>query len=283
LKTTEEVGELAKDVLLFENAASTLHRFTNKNKILENVVDIYLSAISIAYSMGFSDDDIEDMISRKLRKWSMLQSNEKYVKFPLPYEIHITIERPHDIELFKEVCEKIKVKPIIIDLEKDDIIVMSDVMTSSVHYGDNQSALTESDRIATELHEKKYNVLRTKIETVPWHPEAPSIKNNLQMKEGNYFESHLRIVTTLDQRPLLDIIAFDNKAHLSRNFFKKINNAEYIIMMTLRNYNVSSEVFSLRVNSLKEILVINGFEVDMVEIEFAIYDSNDSYDSAWIK
>jgi len=281
LKTTEEIGELAKAILPFENAAGTLHRFTDRSNILENVADVYLSAISIAYGMGYSDEDIENMIQRKARKWSMLQANEKDVKFPLPYEIHITIEKPKNIELFKETCKNIGVKPIIIDLEKGDDVIMSDVMTSSVHYGDNQSALAEAERIAGHLW--KFQWLRTKIETVPWHPAAPSMKNDLQMMKGNYFESHLRIVTTLDRRPFLQKIAIDNGAHLSRNFFKKINENEYIIMMTLRKYNDVSEVFTKKVHALNEFLELHNFEVDKVEIEFAIYDSNDQHDSNWIK
>lgn len=283
LKTTEEVGELAKAILPFENAAGTLHRFTDKNKILENVADVYLSAISIAYGMGFSDEEIEDMIKRKSRKWSMLQTNEKDVKFPLPYEIHITIERPNNIDVFKMVCNKINVKPIIINLEKNGDTIMSDVMTSSVHYGDNQSALAEAKIIEMQLKERNYNILRTKIETVPWHPAAPSMRNDLSMEKGNYFESHLRIVTTADRKQFLRQIALEGNAHLSRNFYKKLNDGEYIIMMTLRHYNCVYEVFKCKVETLKERLSLNNFEVDKVEIEFAIYDSNDSHDSAWIK
>ncbi len=298
LKTTEEVGELAKAVLPFENAAGTLHRFTDRNKILENVADVYLSAISIAYGMNFTDEEIENMIERKARKWSMLQANEADVKFPLPYEIHITIERPNDIELFKEICKEIGVKPIIIDLEKNGDTVMSDVMTSSIHYGDNKSALEEAERISLDLsvpHEyydsnegdrKKfidYKVLRTKIETVPWHPAAPSMKNDLQMKEGNYFESHLRIVITEDRRPLLDKIANEFGAHLSRNYFKKLSENEYIIMMTYRKKEIVSEVFKVKVNVLKDVLESHNFEVDKIEIEFAIYDSNHKHDNRWIE
>ncbi len=297
LKTTEEVGELAKAILPFENAAGTLHRFTDRNKILENVADVYLSAISIAYGMEFTDEEIESMIHRKSRKWSMLQTNEADVKFPLPYEIHITVERPDNIDLFKHVCNKIGVKPIIIELEKDGDTVMSDVMTSSVHFGDNQSAVQEAQRIFIELtnpHEyfvnendtstdwKSFKVLRTKIETVPWHPAAPSMKNDLKMEKSNYFESHLRIVTTIERRPILDEIADQYNAHLSRNFFKKLNDSEYIIMMTLRRYDVVSEVFQAKVNALKEVLESYSFEVDKVEIEFAIYDSNDTHDKVWI-
>jgi len=220
LKTVEEVGELAKAILPFGNASGSLHRFTDKQQILENVADVYLCAISIAYGLGFTDESIEEMVQRKARKWSMLQANEKDVKFPLPFEIHITVERPEQIELFKYVCKSIGVKPIIIDLEVNNNVIMSDVMTSSLHYGDNESVLKEVERIKMKLEIPsdyftndidtstawtEFKVLRTKIETVPWHPAAPSVLNQLKFKEGNYFESHVRIVTTVEKRTVLDV------------------------------------------------------------------------------
>lgn len=288
LKTTEEVGELAKAVLPFENASGTLHRFSDRTKILDSVADVYLTSISIAYGMGFTDEEIEEMIRRKAKKWSGLQANEENVKFPLPYEIHVTVEAPKNLEWFKSTCEEIGVKPIIIDLEKNGDLIMSDVMTSSVHFGNNATALLESERIVRALMHGndilQYNVLRTKIETVPWHPAAPSKTNGVKMKEGNYFESHLRIVTTEDRRPQLENIATSWNAHLSRNFFKKISENEYIIMMTLRDYNTTSEEFKTTVDNLKYNLInLYNFEVDKIEIEFAIYDTNVTHDIDWIK
>lgn len=288
LKTSEEMGELAKAVLPFENASGTLHRFTDKAKILDCVADVYLSAMSIAYALEFSDEEIEDMIKRKSRKWSGLQANEANVKFPLPYEIHITVERPTNLEFFKSTCQEIGVKPIIIDLEKNGELVMSDVMTSSVHFGNNTSALAEAERIVFDLNNTNplltYKVLRTKIETVPWHPAAPSIHNDLTSEnDSNYFESHLRIITTKDRRNHLEEVAKKFGAHLSRNFFKKISESEYIIMMTLRDYRGRSESFQRRVEELKDVLVKLGYEVDKTEIEFAIYDTNVSHDKQWIQ
>lgn len=92
LKTTEEVGELAKVILPFDSAQGTNHRFVDKKAILEEIVDIYLSSISIAYSLEFSDAEIEEMIIEKSKKWENIQTRELEAQFPLPYEIHITVE-----------------------------------------------------------------------------------------------------------------------------------------------------------------------------------------------
>jgi len=289
LKTTEEVGELAKAILPFENAAGTLHRFSDRNKILENVVDVFLSSISIAYDMKFTEQEIEDMIWEKSKKWQGIQAKEQGIKFPLPYEIHVTVERPKDIEGFKSFCKTIGVKPIIIDLEKNDELVMQDVMTSSVHMGDNRSAYEEAKRIKEVLEcgdyllLNDYTVLRTKIETVPWHPAAPSSKDeNSKMPPNCYFESHVRIVAKESDRESLNRIATVYNAHLSRNFFKKLNDEEYIIMMTLRSYDDTTESFKEKVEVLKKSLMVLDFTVDKTEIEFAIYDTKLTHDVAWI-
>ncbi len=59
LKTTEEVGELAKAILPFDGAHGTNHRFVNKENITEECVDVILCALSIAYSLGSTDSSLE--------------------------------------------------------------------------------------------------------------------------------------------------------------------------------------------------------------------------------
>ena len=92
LKTCEEVGELAKAILPFDSAHGTNHRFVDREKILEEIADVHLTNLSIAYSLGFSDEEITDMIHQKSLKWSELQAKEEKAQFPLPFEIHITVD-----------------------------------------------------------------------------------------------------------------------------------------------------------------------------------------------
>lgn len=224
------------------------------------------------------------MIALKAKKWSEKQKKENGVKFPLPYEIHITIQGPGNIEQFQNVCKQLKVKPIVIDLQKNEKVIMQDVMTSSVHYGDNRSAYDAAEELRYDLSMKGYCVLRVKIETVPWHPAAPSKNDRVfVMPDNSYFESHLRIVTTVDKKRTLETIAKNYGAHLSRNFFKKINDDEYVIMMTLRSTTDNREDFKSKVEALKWTLTSVGFEVDKMEIEFAVYDTKISHDKDWIE
>lgn len=333
LKLVEEVGELAKVVLPFDSAHGTSHRFVDKEKILEEIADVHLTNFSIAYSLGFSDEDINNMILKKSIKWSSLQSNEGKVDFPLPYEIHITIsketpkflDRNHNlsyllssferkiignnksvkyteidydnsiedifIEEFKKTCQRINVKPIIIDLEVNDNIV-KDVMTSSKHIGDNRSVYEESQRIVTKLKESGFNVLRTKIETVPWHPAAPT--SNGVIDNGCYFESHIGVIISKEEKERLnilvnttlkdkEIIELSGKSKLSQNFFKKSNSGDkYINMLTYRSVKVGRVDFENEVNKLKDFLNKNGFEFEKVELEYCLYDTNILHDSLWI-
>lgn len=282
-KTSEEVGELAKAILPFENAAGTLHRFSDKEKVLDSAADVILCALSIAHHLKFSDDEIEEMLHKKSKKWSEIQTKESGVKHPLPYEIHITVQRPDNMLVFKMVCEELKVKPIVIDLEKDETVIMQDVMTSSIHYGDNRTAYDTAMSLRYELSMKGYSVMRVKIETVPWHPAAPSRDDDhFVMPPDSYFESHLRIVTTEGRVGELKKIAKNQSAHLSRNFYKKISETEYVIMMTLRSQTDTKDSFKEKVDRLKDLLDYHKFLVDKIEVEFAVYDTKVTHDKAWI-
>ena len=176
LKLVEEVGELAKVILPYDSAHGTNHRFTNRDAILEELVDVYLTNISISHSLDFTDEEFNDMLVKKTEKWGSLQVKEEQATFPLPFEIHVTIEADSFLESiseFKEDCKSIGVKPIVIDLEINDGSIIKDVMTSSKFFGDNRTAYEESERIVRELKDMGYKVVRNKIETVPWHPAAP--------------------------------------------------------------------------------------------------------------
>ena len=288
LKTTEEVGELAKSILPFDSAPGTNHRFVDKEKILEEIADIFLTSISIAYSLDFDDDDIEEMIYKKSQKWSEIQSREKKSNFPLPFEIHITVDGNLNLNNFKETCEEIKVKPIVLDLETNNDII-KDYMTSSKHFGDNKTAFDESQRIVKELENNGFKVLRTKIETVPWHPAAPIDKEKMPL--GSYFESHIGVIITPQEKDSLSNFTKDlsnknlsGKAKLSQNFFKKSKNGEkFVNMLTYRSTKTNKDNFESEVNLIKNLLTDNNFYFEKVEIEYSIYDTNIKHDSKWIQ
>lgn len=302
LKLVEEVGELARVILPYDSAHGTNHRFIDRNAILEEIVDVYLTNISIAHSLEFTTNEFNDMLVKKAEKWSQLQATEEKANFPLPFEIHITVDatemrdpilydrKDFDIELFKSACEEIEVKAIVIDLESD----MQDVMTSSKYFGDNTSAYVESERIAIELENWGFLVLRKKIETVPWHPAAPIISTGKEIPNGCYFESHIGVVIKPEEKERLNefvnytltdshLIKLSGTAKLSQNFFKKSKDGSaFINMLTYRSNMCGSPKFKLEVEGIQFLLQEEGFQFEKVEIEYAIYDTNIDHDFKWI-
>jgi NTP pyrophosphatase (non-canonical NTP hydrolase) len=285
LKVSEESGELAKAILPFDNADGTTHRFIAKEKILEEVSDTILTAISIAYQLGYSHEDIEEMMYQKAVKWQGLQAREEKVKYPLPYEVHVTVKHPDNLEQYKKDCEECKVKPIVLDLESRDIIT-KDVMTSSKFFGDNRGAYEEMKRISGFLRSKGYVVVREKVETIPWHPAAPFNPAKDVMPKDCYFECHLGAIITQAQKKLLQEIAQAHEAHLSRNFFKKLDGGKFVNMITYRLYGgkgVCYDFFKEKVGALKASLTARSIPFEKEIIEFSIYDTKVSHDDAWIR
>ena len=285
LKVAEETGELAKAVLPYDNAFATTHKFKTAEHVLEEVVDVMLSAISLAYDLKFSHEDIYKMMEKKSTFWAQLQAAENNLTYPLPFEIHITVEKPFFVEKFKKDCKEIGVKSIVLDLELTNHNII-DTMTSSVHYGDNRSAYEEAERISTELSNRGFTVIRKKIETVPFHPAAPGeTKPGIKMPKDCYFETHIPVLISKDQKVMLQELASELGGHLSNNFFKKTENGLYVNMFTIRDYDKTYEHFLKKVKFVHDRLELNGFIFEpgyKMEIEFSIYDTKVSHDFQWL-
>lgn len=282
LKVCEEAGELAKVILPFDNASGTIHRFVDRNNILEEVVDTYLSSISIAYSLGFTDEEIDEVIVEKSKKWARLQHRESKIDDKIPYEIHVTVEEA-ERERFIEICKTLNVKPIILDLQKGDDVI-KDIMTSSVHFGNNRSAYEEMNRISKGLQSYCYKVIREKIETVPWHPATPRQGDDTEMPKDCYFETHIGVTVPNEERKIrLSKIAKALNCHMSKNAFKQYENGSFKQMLTYRSYNSSMEAFESEANIIYNIIEMNGFKVEKQIIEFSIYDTKVSHDSKWLQ
>lgn len=305
LKVSEETGELARVVLPFDNAHGSKHKFTEKHRILEEVVDVILSSISIAYELEYSHEEIEEVMLEKASKWQSIQAKEEKVDGDIPYEIHVTVnldkikitnfsdKHPYknsDLEssletrilLFKAICKEIGVKPIVLDLENGGESVMKDVMTSSHCFGNNASSYIECIRIEERLKEAGFDVIRKKVETVPWHPAAPTIKGD-KMPGDCYFEAHIGCVISPEEKEILVAIALYNKAHLSKNFFKKLEDGKFVNMLTTRSYSGTFEEFEVTVEHLKNKLTENNIKFEKVITEFAIYDTKVSHDFKWLE
>jgi NTP pyrophosphatase (non-canonical NTP hydrolase) len=299
LKVGEEVGELSKVVLPFDNAFGTTHRFVERESILEEVADVILTALSVAYDRKFTHDEIESMMTRKADKWARLQQNERNLKYPVPFEIHITVkpDKKHgdkeieSMEYFKRVCEMLtvmrgtKVKPIILDLYTSNDTIINDVMTSSHHFGTNASVYETCKELEADLLASGYIVERLKIESVPWHPASPKLEGEV-MPKNCYFEAHIPVILhPSDKNRLESTIAEFRKTlylHKSANTFKKHEDGRETIMLTYRDTNTIQVDFETNVNNAISFLKNREFEIGKAHKEFSVYDTKISHDAAWL-
>lgn len=284
LKTTEECGELAKAVLPFLDSPQSNHKFSDTNKILEESCDVILCALSVAYNLGVSTEQIESMLWKKSEYWASLQDRESNVVFPIPFEVHVTIDNSSNLELFNKVCIENSIKPICLELVmQDGSVVIDEVMTSSKFYGTNSEVYNEICRIKNLLITNGFNVVREKIETVFWHPSAPSlVSGNKKMHKNGYFECHIELFLNPEQERLIFNHSFSSKVVVSKNN-KKQSDTGSVVMLTLRNYSCYLEEFKLEVKKVvSEIEALNLLIIEKPLIEFSLYDTNVSHDKQWI-
>ncbi len=286
LKLCEETGELAGVLLPYDNAAGTLHRFVIEQQILEESVDVILCAASILATINVSHEDIESVFTNKMSKWGKLQNNEKRVTEAdvIPYEIHITVKATDgQLDMFRSVCEGLKIKPIVIDMECQND-TLRDVMASSTVFGNNRDATYEMLRITSSLETVGFIVTRKKIESVPWHPAAPQ-QGDDTMPNNCYFECHIPVVIHSDNIDRLRMTSNLFGLHISRNAFKQLDDGYQVIMATLRMRNTNHEHFMFHVNRAKKGLLSSGFQFtdERVAVEFTVYDTNVDHDSQWTK
>lgn len=297
LKCSEELGELSKVVLPYDNAFATTHRFTTREQILEESVDLMLCALSVAYDQKFTHEEIEEMMFRKAEKWQGLQAAEQNLKYPIPFEIHVTVAYDNGpkwadndpVKYFKTVCGREGLKPVLLDLHTKKDTVIKDMMTSSKHFGTNASAYEEAFRIAKVLHEYLYDVLRIKIETVPWHPASPKHSNKLEMPKDCYFEAHIPVTINpeyLNQYKLMWSSTFLDQLHVSSNVFKTHEDGTVTIMLTYRTTDSKQEDFTrvvdYMVNTISNLTNYGPVKIGKVHKEFSIYDTKVHHDAEWL-
>lgn len=284
LKAAEELGELSRKILPYDNAFATTHRFVTPIEILEESADLILSALSIPYSLGFSTDDIFRMLEKKSQKWARLQVAATNGTFPLPFEIHITVRTSADmIPEFRRVCGVLGVKPIVLELQTSQQTIL-DLMTSSVFKSDNRGVYEEMVRIRSGLEAAGFHVVREKVEAPPNHPAAPQETGSPIASKTQYFESHINVrvpACDVDSEGFLRRLAEEFGCHLSRNKFKIDADGSYNQMVTLRAYEGGRSEFESRVREITNKIEIHGLVTEKVVTEFAVYDTNTGHDSTW--
>jgi len=199
---------------------------------------------------------------------------------PLHYEIHVTVET-NDVQRFIEECGVIGVKPVVIhNVKSDGTGTMLDLITSSKITGSDPDAFNEMKRVADSLQSKGFNVVREKIETVPWHPKA--LVHDANSTEG-YFEAHIPIIIA-GSRNEINVLKASQLLKMSLSF----QEGKSVKMLTCRKTRYKRESFEGDIRVMLMYLKYSfNLKLDLgngkfPDIEYALYDSNVKHDEIWI-
>lgn len=272
LKAGEEVGELCKAILPMESAHGANHRLPSRDKVIEECADVMLVAYSIANGLGVSWDEMIRVMDRKADYWEFLLDNEDQVDVQnLDFEIHITVREPV-LDQFINDCAVLGVKPILLDLIRNDDEIL-DIMTSSRFHGSTTDVMRHSRDLANNLRELGHDVVREKIETIPNHPMAHHPDST------RYFEAHLAF---RGDRSEIEKFTRKNDIHLSRNKMKK--GPDSVLMGTYRKSagEISSGDFGQHISDLCQMAKNMGLDVTKPHTEYSLYDDNQKHDGEWI-
>lgn len=194
---------------------------------------------------------------------------------PIVYEIHVTVA-PANVSDFKLVCHALGVKPILLELQRENKESLTDMMTSSVvHHPDFEIAMGIAHGTANDLRSHGFSPIRIKIETVPWHPTA-----RLMPWPCQYFESHFAILFPAPQGPI-DELKNVYGLHFSRNAFKKNDDGTWIQMATYRTKD-RLEDFERVCDNIVATMDAYKIRYEKVIKEFAIFDTKLDHDDAWM-
>ena len=219
----------------------------------------------------------------------MLTSSQvlrKTVEISGVFEIHITVKndtsQPQQQELdFAEACEVLKVKFVRISLPKGEHPLQ--LMTSSYVAGTSDAAVDAARRLAQSLQEHGFTPIRVKVEALISNEGVAEFALQ-DMTEQNYFEFHLKTVIRPGQDvSVLEGLCKEHDAHFSRNAFARKSDGTEHRFLTIRKHTPSKEEAERCCDLCIEAVENAGFTVLSTEREFAVFDSNLTLDSGWLK
>lgn len=164
---------------------------------------------------------------------------------------------------------------------RNNAVVLNDIMTSHhLLLNNDEEAFVELERIALILEHENFHIVRKKIEADINHPSIKS--DQLIDNNQNYFECHLNVLTDDNKRKKLQEIAIKHKAHFSQNIFKRLNNKEYMMMLTYRSHQGTLKDFLSATEEISTSLFKESFITENKIIEYAIFDTKQDWDSKWL-
>jgi hypothetical protein len=210
------------------------------------------------------------------------------------FEAHITFDCTYNtqnyIESLKKTCENTKYKIIFINLNtvrKND--KLQQLMTSSYHCGEYPSIVKQIEEEAYK-HFKDFNIVRIKIESLASNegvPEKDIEKRLFWDDETTYFEFHYKILVNgcneNKLKELKDVCqrSYTHHLHLSHNAFQKIDEKDFLYMVTMRLFDVGrNNAFTIN-DQIVKYLTDKKFPPLKVVREFVVHDSHIELDQEW--
>lgn len=204
------------------------------------------------------------------------------------FEMHVTVSGGAGVERFRQLCEELKCKTVLIELNaaKAGAHLSNQLMTASHHRGDSLYDLQERCfGMARRFVAEGFAIDRVKVEAMMSDEGVPDADADAAQRKSNYFEFHVKLaLDTADHeqyRRLAQLCA-DHSAHLSKNALKKMPDGREHRFVTLRLYRVGRVSAVDRLERCVAALQAGGFSIVSTQREYSCYDSNVQLDQGWI-
>ncbi len=194
----------------------------------------------------------------------------------LPYELHVTV-KPDGEEAkrrFVDICADLGVKALFITNISRKGSTTHELLTADQLTDWQPAAKSRLAETSAKLREGGLSVMRSKIETVPWHEAASGLN------VARYFESHHKV-----DPGVFDIGEVVRRAAASDLHVSTVENLQTCtarVFATHRLYRGSLARFSLS-NQIAVNALSDAFTVEEGDIEYALFDDNPDHDIQWMQ
>lgn len=204
---------------------------------------------------------------------------ERLERFPGEFEFHITASLlSNQTAEFRQVCESLGAKAIIIDLTQG--ATPTQPMLCGVSSGKPEDVFKTMRKFESELS-KSFKIIRIKIEASLKNKGIP--KNEIEYdNEDCYFEHHVKI--KLDPNMDLDQLALELKsfdAHLSHNAISRDSCFhEYFATQRVKGFGLNEALVQFQ--KLNSFFESEGIPMTKSIREYNIFDSDINVDAGWM-
>lgn len=159
----------------------------------------------------------------------------------------------------------------------------SQPMLTRTGRGSLSSALERASSLAVELDRDGFEVTRVKVEAATRNGEVPRSDADARAQPSRYFEHHVKLLLgpEADTAAIVEV-AERNAAHLSRNALRVRADGRHERFVTQRCYSVGRETALRRLDRLVTELRAVRLEIQEIEEEYVVYDTNLELDAGWI-